>query len=160
MTLEPFIPLIRGMIDLVAGYFVARFASKAAHMLVQRQRKPRYELLIKKTIFYVIFVLFILSAAREWGLNINIILGATGIFTVMLSLASQTVVSNLVSGLFLLGEDSLRIGDIIRINDIEGKIISVNLFSLKLIQEDNIIVRIPNDLLLKTPVINLSRLKD
>lgn len=165
MTVDLLIPFARGLIDLTIGYFVARLASKLTHRLLQLQRKPRYVLLAKKAVFYIIFVLFILSAAREWGLNLSIILGATGIITVALSLASQTVVSNFISGLFLLGEDTLRLGEKIKIDNIEGEIIEVKLFSITIEQKDGTIVRIPNDLLLKTPVSNLtsnsnSNLKD
>lgn len=160
MTLEAYVPLLKGAIYLIGGYVIARFLSKGIRRVVQRQQRPRYSLLIEKAVFYVIFILFLISALRQWGFNLSVILGATGIISVALGLASQTVMSNLVSGIFLIGEDSLRIGDMIKVNDIEGKIISVNLFSIKLKREDNTLARIPNDLLLKNPVINLSHFKD
>ena len=160
MTLTPYIPLIRGIIYLIAGYFIAKFTSKGIGRLIQRQRKPRYTLLIKKIIFYVILILFIISALRQWGFELNVLLGATGIFTAAIALASQTVVSNIVSGFFLLGEDAFHIGDIIEINGLKGEVISIDSFSLKIKQADNTVIRIPNDLLLKTPVSNLSHPKD
>ncbi|HEV2614705.1 MAG TPA: mechanosensitive ion channel domain-containing protein [Gammaproteobacteria bacterium] len=160
MTLTPYIPLFRGIIYLVAGFFIAKFASKGIGRLIQRQRKPRYTLLIKKIIFYVIFLLFIISALRQWGFELNVLLGATGIVTAAIALASQTVVSNIVSGFFLLGEDAFQLGDIIEINGIKGEIISIDSLSLKLKQADNTVVRIPHDLLIKNPASNLSHPKD
>ena len=159
-TLTPYIPMIRGIVYLVAGYFIAKLASKGIGQLIQRRQKPRYTLLVKKVTFYVIFALFVISALRQWGFELNVLLGATGIVTVALGFASQTVVSNLVSGLFLLGEDVFQLGDRILISGVEGEIIAINSFSLTVKQSDNTVVRIPNDLLLKTPVINLSRQKD
>jgi len=97
---------------------------------------------------------------REWGFELNVLLGATGIATVALGFASQTVISNLVSGLFLLSEDVFQIGDIISIGGVQGEVISINSFSLTVKQADKTVVRIPNDMLLKNPVINLSRQKD
>jgi small conductance mechanosensitive channel len=156
MTLEPYIPLIRGLIYLVAGYFIARIVSETANKLNQHQRKPRYSLFIEKAVFYLIFVLFVISALRQWGFDLKVLLGATGILTIALGFASQTSASNFISGLFLLSEDTLHVGDLVEINGTQGRIISIDLFSVKIKQSDNTLVRIPNETLLKTLVINLS----
>jgi small conductance mechanosensitive channel len=160
MTLTPYIPLIRGVIYITVGYFIAKLASKFIGRLIQQQRKPRYTLLIKKVVFYILFALFFVSGLRQWGFELNVLLGATGILTVGLSFASQTVVSNLVSGFFLLGEDAFHVGDTIEIDGFKGEIISIDSFSVRIKCPDNSVVRIPNDLLLKTPASNLSHFKE
>jgi small-conductance mechanosensitive channel len=87
---------------------------------------------------------------------------AAGILTVALGFASQTSASNLISGLFLIGEGSFEIGDtisitLIRGNTIEGEVISIDLLSVKLLTQDNIYVRLPNEQLIRAPVHNLSK---
>jgi small conductance mechanosensitive channel len=156
MMLEPYIPLIKGAIYLIAGYVIARLVSKGALKLSLHQRKPRYSLLIQKIVFYVIFTLFVISALRQWGFELKILLGATGILTIAIGFASQTSASNFISGLFLLSEDALRVGDVINLNGIQGKIIAINSFSIRVKQQDNTLVRIPNEMLLKTPLTNVS----
>ena len=76
--------------------------------------------------------------------------------------ASQTSASNLISGLFLIGEGSFEIGDtiqltLIRGNTIEGEVISIDLLSVKLLTQDNVYVRLPNEQLIRAPVHNLSK---
>ena len=89
-------------------------------------------------------------------------LGAAGILTVALGFASQTSASNLISGLFLIGEGSFEIGDtvqmtLIRGHTIEGEVISIDLLSVKLLTQDNVYVRVPNEQLIRAPVYNLSK---
>ncbi len=160
MTTISYIPFLKGIIYLLAGYLFARFVSSALAKIIQYRTRPRNILLTKRVTFYIVFALFIISALRQWGFELNVLLGATGIITVAFGLASQTVMANLVSGLFLLGENAYNLGDLIEINNIKGEIISIDAFSLRIKQNDGAIVRIPNDLLLKTPVTNLSRKKD
>src|SRR5699024_11719209 len=61
----------------------------------------------------------------------------------LLGFASQTSASNLISGLFLIGEGSFEIGDtvqmtLIRGHTIEGEVISIDLLSVKLLTQDKI----------------------
>jgi small-conductance mechanosensitive channel len=144
----------RAIVYLVVGFFLAKFVSSAIIHLYEKQRRPKYSLLIRKIIFYAVFVLFVISALRELGFDLRVLLGATGILTVALGFASQTSASNFISGLFLLGERAFHVGDIININGVTGEVLSIDLFSVKLKQSDNTMVRIPNEMIIKTLVTN------
>ena len=119
-------------------------------------------LLWRRGIFYFIFMLFIMASLREVGFKLGVFLGAAGILTVALGFASQTSATNLISGLFLIGEGSFEVGDTIQITlirgqTIEGKVISIDLLSVKLLTLDNVYIRLPNEQLIRTPVMNLSK---
>jgi small-conductance mechanosensitive channel len=101
--------------------------------------------------------IFIISALRELGFDLTILLGAAGILTVAVGFASQTSASNIISGLFLLGEKPFAIGDIIQIDSIIGEVLSIDFLSIKLRTFDNLFVRIPNETLIKTTFVNISR---
>src|SRR5690606_11130162 len=99
---------------------------------------------------------------NESGFKLTVFLGAAGILTVDLSIASQTSASNLISGLFLIAEGSFEISDtvqmtLIRGHTIEGEVISIDLLSVKLLTQDNVYVRVPNEQLIRAPVYNLSK---
>jgi small-conductance mechanosensitive channel len=146
----------RAIAYLIVGFFLAKFISSAIVHVYEKQRRPKYSLLIRKIIFYAIFVLFVISALRELGFDLRVLLGATGILTVALGFASQTSASNFISGLFLLGERAFHVGDTININGVTGEVLSIDLFSVKLKQSDNTMVRIPNEMIIKTLVTNQS----
>lgn len=149
--------LLRALAYFIFGYVFARLASKGIVHLYERHARPKYSLLIGKITFYGILIVFVISALRELGFDLKVLLGATGILTVALGFASQTSASNFISGLFLLGERAFQIGDTITIDGITGEVIAIDLFSVKLKQGDNTVARIPNEMIIKTQIINLTR---
>jgi small-conductance mechanosensitive channel len=91
------------------------------------------------------------------GVDLSILLGAAGILTVALGFASQTSASNIISGLFLLGEKPFGVGDIVRVGTTTGEVIAIDLLSVKLRTFDNLFVRIPNETMIKAEITNLQR---
>ena len=77
--------------------------------------------------------------------------------SVAVGFASQTSASNIISGLFLIGERPFSVGDIIRLDDTMGEVLSIDLLSVKLLTADNLFVRIPNETLIKSQVTNVTR---
>lgn len=144
------------------GFFIARLLSNAFIQTIGIRFNAHQRLVWRRGIFYFIFMLFLITSLREAGFKLSVFLGAAGILTVAFGFASQTSASNLISGLFLIGEGSFEIGDMIQMTlirgyVIEGEVISIDLLSIKLRTVDNILIRVPNELLIRTPVQNLSR---
>ncbi|MDO3657777.1 mechanosensitive ion channel family protein [Acinetobacter genomosp. 15BJ] len=144
------------------GFLIARLVSNAFIRTVGSRFNAHQRLLWRRGIFYFIFLLFIMTSLREAGFKLSVFLGAAGILTVALGFASQTSASNLISGLFLIGEGSFEVGDTIQITlirgqTIEGEVISIDLLSVKLLTLDNVYIRLPNEQLIRTPVMNLSK---
>lgn len=149
--------LIHASILIIAGFMLAHIARSTVLRIYQLNSSGRYTRLIGKLTYFPILFLFLTSAIRAMGFDLQILLGATGILTVALGFASQTSVANLVSGLFLVAERSFNVGDTININDTIGEVLTVDLLSVKLRQADNTMVRIPNEVMIKTQFINLTR---
>ena len=114
-------------------------------------------MIIRRASFYGIAGLFTASALMELGFDLGVLLGAAGILTVALGFASQTSASNVISGLFLLGERPFAVGDVIRVGGTTGEVLSIDLLSVKLRTFDNLFVRIPNETMIKSEVTNLRR---
>lgn len=149
--------VIRAIIMIIAGFILAHIAQTMVLRIYQLKGTGRYTRLIGKLTYYPILLLFIFSAFRTLGFDLQIFLGATGILTVAIGFASQTSASNLISGLFLIAERSFSVGDTINVNGTIGEVLAVDLLSVKLRQVDNTMVRIPNEVLIKTQLINNSR---
>ena len=144
------------------GFLIARLVSNTFIRTVGNRLNAHQRLLWRRGIFYFIFLLFIMTSLREAGFKLSVFLGAAGILTVALGFASQTSATNLISGLFLIGEGSFEVGDTIQITlirgqTIEGQVISIDLLSVKLLTLDNVYIRLPNEQLIRTPVMNLSK---
>jgi small-conductance mechanosensitive channel len=66
-------------------------------------------------------------------------------------------VSSLISGFFLLSEKPFAVGDTIKVEDITGVVLSVDLLSVKLRTFDNLFVRIPNETIGKSNLTTITR---
>ena len=149
--------IVRAVILVVAGLILGKLTSASVTKLASRQLSQHHLILLRRLVFYTIAGLFAVSALRELGFKLSVLLGAAGILTVAVGFASQTSASNIISGLFLLGERPFSVGDVIKIGATTGEVISIDLLSVKLRTFDNLFVRIPNETLIKSEVTTLTK---
>ena len=145
------------LLKLVIGIVVARAVSRGIVNLLSKRTSKHQVVLVQRITFYVIAGLFVASALVSLGFDISVLLGAAGILTVAIGFASQTSASNVISGLFLLGEKPFAIGDVVRVGTTTGTVLSVDLLSVKLRTFDNLFIRVPNETIIKSEITNLTR---
>jgi len=151
------IALARAAIVVIAGWFAAKLASKIFKSSFRFKISSHHLAMWGRLLFYGIFALFSVTAIHQLGFDLSVLLGAAGILTVAIGFASQTSASNLISGLFLLGEKPFVVGDVLRVENDTGEVISIDLLSVKLRTFDYLYVRIPNEILIKTKFVNLTK---
>lgn len=149
--------LCQALLLFIIGFIIAKLISSAVVKLAKHKMTAHGQLFLKRSVFYGLLVLVTISALDNVGIDLSILLGAAGIFTVALGFASQTSASNLISGLFLMIERPFSITDVIKVNDITGEVISIDLLSVKLRTFDNLFVRIPNESMIKSAVTTLTK---
>ncbi|MFO7954401.1 mechanosensitive ion channel family protein [Thioalkalivibrio sp.] len=157
LTSEAFLAAIRAAVYLLVGLLVARLVSRGLARMLEDKLDAQQVMLTRRISFYVIVLLVLASALRELGFDLTVLLGAAGILTVALGFASQTSASNLISGLFLIGERPFSVGDVIKVGDATGEVLSIDPLSVKLRTFDNLMVRVPNESLVKSQLTNLTR---
>lgn len=137
---------------LFLAWFVARQLKRRIPALYQGHQG----LLVRRAISLVIYTIAILWVLRILGVDLTVLLGAAGVLTVALGFASQTSASNVISGIFLMVERPFVIGDIIQVETTTGEVLSIDLMSVRLRTFDNLLVRLPNETMLKSKVSNLT----
>jgi small-conductance mechanosensitive channel len=142
---------------IIVGFIVAKLVSSSVAKVTQKNLDTHHRMIAKRGSYYLILVLFFISALRHLGFDLSVLLGAAGILSVAIGFASQTSASNLISGLFLVAERPFSVGDVIKAGDILGEVLSIDLLSVKLRTFDNLYVRIPNETLIKSEVTTLTR---
>ncbi len=157
MTGEKALQLLRATLLLLVGFIVARFVSRIPQRMMSKRFSTHHIMLARRFSFYLVLALFIASALSELGFSLGVLLGAAGVLSVAIGFASQTSASNLISGLFLIGERPFGIGDVITVGNTTGEVLSIDLLSVKLRTFDNLYVRIPNETLIKSEVTTLTR---
>ncbi|PSF10595.1 mechanosensitive ion channel protein [Marinobacter fuscus] len=142
---------------LILGAFLATMLARSVGRLVESRTTRHHQVMIRRLVFYLVFVLFAIAGLREAGFSLEVVLGAAGILSVAIGFASQTSASNIISGLFLVMERPFEIGNVIEVDATVGEVVAIDLLSVKLRTPDNLYVRIPNETLIKTRVVNRSR---
>ena len=149
--------LLRASSLLVAGFFIAKLASLGITRAARNHLDNHQTIMLRRGSYYLILILFFITALHQMGFNLSVLLGAAGILSVAIGFASQTSASNIISGLFLITERPFSVGDMIRVGTTSGEVLSIDLLSVKLRTFDNLLVRIPNETLIKSEVTNMTR---
>lgn len=101
---------------------------------------------IQKGAYYTIVILGFMIALQNLGVQLTPIITLLGIVGVALGYALKDFISNIIAGLLILTYQQIKINDYIKIKDWQGKIIAINI-SYTTLQEDNMIIFIPNSIL-------------
>jgi small-conductance mechanosensitive channel len=141
----------------VGGFLVVRLLVSVVQRFIMKKATPQRRMVARKIIVYSGFVIVLMTVLAELGVKLTALLGAAGIVGIAVGFASQTSVSNIISGLFLISEKPFAVGDAIRIGTTTGIIQSIDLLSIKLRTFDNLFVRIPNEKILTSEVTNITR---
>ncbi len=149
--------IVRACAIFFVGLVSARLLGSFLGRVFGGRADPQRRMLARRAGFYPVVLLAGTAALRELGFDLSIFLGAAGIVTVALGFASQTSASNVISGLFLIGERAFGVGDAVEVAGITGEVLSIDLLSVKVRTFDNLFVRIPNETMVKSNVTNLSR---
>ncbi len=152
---------IHATILAVALILVIVVIFKIVQFLAGRLAKGRLSvqsaMLVKKVIRYTGFVVVCLVIFDRLGIDITALLGAAGIAGVAIGFAAQTSVSNVISGIFLIAEKPFAVGDVLSVGDVAGTVMSIDFLSIKIQTFDNRFVRIPNETIIKSNVVNITR---
>lgn len=154
---ELILDIIWAAITLVVGLILASLISSGIARILRPRLKAQEAMLVKRLSYYLLFSLVVIATLHQLGFQLGVLLGAAGILSVAIGFASQTSASNIISGIFLVAERPFVIGDIIDVDGNVGEVISLDLISVKLRTFDNIMVRVPNEQMIKTTVLNRSR---
>ena len=141
---------------IIVGVFVALVFRWYLQKRLEKKLTKQIGTLINKIIFYGIVAITLISALKQFGVDLTTLLGAAGIAGIAIGFAAKTTISNMISGFLLLLDKSMVVGNYITINNTTGKIESVDLLTTYVRTVDNKLLRIPNENLVSNNVINTS----
>ncbi len=148
---------LRALVMVVVGLPLVLVVSKWVRRWSTDQINPQVGLIAGKLLFYFGLATLVISTMTELGFSLAPLLGAAGVVGIAIGFASQTSVSNVIAGLFLIAESPFVVNDLIQVGDVTGRVLSVDTMSVKLRTLDNKFVRIPNEALVKSTVTNITR---
>jgi len=149
--------LIRLALLFVVGLPLVFLIGKWLKASLSKKLSPQQGMIFSKLVIYSGIAVIAFSVLNEVGFKFSHLLGAAGILGIAIGFASQTSVSNIISGVFLMVEKSFEVGDVITVGSQTGTVMSIDMLSVKLRTFDNKFVRLPNESVIKSEVINITR---
>lgn len=112
-------------------------------VLKERLKKDQLDIILK-VVYYTIVVVAVIAVLPSLGVKLSGLLVAGGIVGIAIGFASQSVIGNLISGVFLMIERPLRIGNAVNIDGTLGIVEDIHILSTTLRTFDGLFVRVPN----------------
>ena len=148
--------LILTVLVLVIFFLVYRFLKKVLTTQSKKRLNDNASYLIGRGITYTFYVIMVMYIMGLFGIDLKAVWGAAGITGLALAFAAQTTVSNVISGIFVLTEQSIKIGDFIEVNNVKGTVDHIGLLSIRIHTLDNQMIRIPTSDVINNNMINYS----
>ncbi|TXL20605.1 hypothetical protein BMR06_04510 [Methylococcaceae bacterium HT5] len=146
-----YIYLLFNLIDSVA----------AVHSEQANRRNQAYSkelvILLVKTLKGVVFLVVLTLLLSHLGINITAILSTLGIGGLAFAMAAKDSLSNFFGGLNIMIDRIFKMGDWIKIGDVEGTVVEIGLRSTTVRTFDNALVTMPNSLVSTASVLNWNR---
>jgi len=144
-------------------FFVVEFAERVVKFFYRQSKqitKPdnitigigQVSSLIKITGFIFWVLLLFQIDFKELFTSLSIIAAAIAII-------AKDYVSNVISGIVLTFNDQISINDQIKIEEVKGRIMDINLTNIHLLTEDDDLVYIPNNIAFMTKIINYTKIE-
>lgn len=150
LTWDNLFKLSGSLILIVAILFGFYFIKRSIKKVPEQKLSMHHSVLIRKLLNYISYIIILMIVMNMLNIKLSAIWGAAGIAGVALGFAAQTSVSNLISGLFVLGEKAMKVGDVVIVNGITGTVDSIGLLSTRIHTLDNQMVRIPNSAIINS----------
>jgi len=118
--------------------------------------RPAIRFAIRQVLRYAILSLGIYLSLQAVGINLTSLAVLAGAVGVGVGFGLQNIVSNFVSGLIILAEQPIALGDRIEVGNVNGRVTEINLRSTTVVTSDNIAIIVPNSNLITGTVTNWS----
>ncbi|RME62900.1 MAG: mechanosensitive ion channel family protein [Nitrospirae bacterium] len=151
------VTLVHILIALGVG-LLSMVLSKVITLNIRRRFKDRLDRsklsLITKAVSYGLYTLALLVILPLVGFNLSGLAVAGGITGLIVGFASQKVVSNLISGVFLMVERPVKVGQQINVEGVAGVVEDISIISTIIRTYDGLYIRVPNEKVFTSNITN------
>jgi potassium efflux system protein len=148
--------IVSAILIFLIGYFVANTVSRllGVRVFTRMRLEEGAAQAFQSLAFYLLLLIAFLTALRMVQIPITAFAVLGGALAIGVGFGSQNVVSNFISGLILLAERPIKLGDLIEVEGVHGSVERIGLRSTRVRTGDNIHIIIPNASFLESKVIN------
>ena len=143
---------------IVLAFFVSRIISEIIRQSLLSKLRINRGLQEAITVFikYVLITLSSVIILQTAGINLSSLAVIAGVVGIGIGFGLQNIASNFISGLVLLFEQTIKIGDYIEIGELKGTIEKISIRSTIIRTEDDLFVIVPNQRFIENNTVNWS----
>ncbi|MFO8192420.1 MAG: mechanosensitive ion channel family protein [Bacillota bacterium] len=139
-------------------FFGALIISRLLALQLRRSLKEKLDRehleILAKVVSYGIIIIALIWLMPMLGIEPSGLMVAGGIVALAIGFASQSIIGNLISGLFLMGERPVKIGDLVKISDEQGIVEDIHIISTSIRTLEGNFIRIPNETVFTSNITN------
>jgi len=138
---------VKSIIVVVFTLVISAFVLKLIRKVITRKLPPHDKAKFVSLFSYskwFIYVVILLMTFHNMGVNVTAIFAASAALLVGVGLALQTFFQDIISGVFILIDQTVHIGDIIELDGKVGRVEEINLRTTRAVTIDNKVLIIPN----------------
>lgn len=122
-----------------------------------RMRKVMFPAIIRDLLVIIIFLIALIVVLGQQGLDLTAIVASAGFLGIVFGLAMQDTLGNVFAGLAIQVEKPFDVSDWVQFSEHEGRVREINWRSVKIETLDKEVVVIPNTVVTKSKVVNMSQ---
>lgn len=146
--------LFIGVVTWIAVFLVSRLITQFFRI---RNLDPAQKQSLIQLIRYFFWTVAIVLMLDAMSIKITFLLAGSAALLVGIGFGLQQIFQDLVSGIFILIEGTIRIDDVIEMDGLVGKILSIKLRTSRVLTRDGIIIIVPNHKFIIDNIINWSQ---
>jgi small-conductance mechanosensitive channel len=144
------------VLSCVIAYYTLKIIRKLVTSKLPLDDKNKF-ISIFKFFNYLVYVLVVIVVLSSSGVDLTVLLTASAALFVGLGFALQYLFQDIISGILIILDQSLHVGDIIEIEEKVGKVIDIKLRTTRAITRDDKIIVIPNHKFLTDSIYNYTQ---
>jgi small-conductance mechanosensitive channel len=148
--------ILTAFIIIIITKFITWLIKKALFRKQKPNKVDGNTYALYQIIKYVVWVISIGLMLETMGVKVTVLIAGSAALLVGVGLGLQQTFNDIISGIILLSERSIRVGDILEIDNDIVKILNIGLRTSKGLNRDEISIIIPNSLITTNKVINWS----
>lgn len=151
---------VKALLILIGVFLLTATILRLFRLLISRRLPPddgKKFVTVFSFIKYFIFTIVTFVTLDNMGVNVTAVFAASAALLIGIGLAMQTLFQDILSGVFLLLDQSLHVNDVIEIDGKVGRVTSINLRTTKMVTIENKVLVIPNHLHLTNMLYNYTQ---
>ncbi len=148
---------VLAIIILILAFIITAFLLKVLRKFITRKLPENDKVKFVSVFSYLkwlVYIIIFLITMHTAGVNVTAIFAASAALLIGVGLALQTLFQDIISGIFILIDQSVHVGDIIELEGKVGRVEEINLRTTRAVTVDNKVLVIPNHLYLTNSLYN------